>query len=90
MSENELNRSTWVRPGDLHRSGLDRVRYGVRSHEKRETHLLVVDETAVRPGGRYPPHVLQPKRHADVLMWLFGRCAYRCHGCSERFYAKRS
>ena len=28
--------------------------------------------------------------YRDVLMWLIGRRAYRCHACSERFYVKRS
>ena len=38
------------------------------SREKRETHLLVVDEAIVLSGVvSYPPHVLHPERHAEVV-----------------------
>jgi transposase-like protein len=26
----------------------------------------------------------------DLLMWLIGKRAYRCHACSERFYDERA
>jgi hypothetical protein len=49
--------------GDPRWSGLERVRYGMRSREKRETHLLVVDEAVVLfPGVGYPPHLLQARK----------------------------
>ena len=44
----------------------------MRAREKREAHLLVVDEGVVHPpGAGHPPHVLRPEKHAEVVRALF-------------------
>ena len=49
-------------------SGPDSLRDGMSAREKGEAHLLVVDEAVVLPRAGYPPDVLHPERHAEVVV----------------------